>query len=61
VTLLPAVLEAARRNVLLVTGADKAGMLNTVLKGDYNPLRYPVQIAALGDAAEWFVDELAAP
>lgn len=61
VTLLPAVLEAARRNILLVTGADKAAMLNTVVKAEYDPRRYPVQIAALGDAAEWYVDELAAP
>jgi len=57
VTLLPGVLEAARHTIMLVTGADKAAMLHSVLKNDYDPHRYPVQIASLTDTAEWFVDK----
>ena len=56
VTLLRGVLEAARHTVMLVTGADKAAMLHSVLKTAYDPSRYPVQIASLTDTAEWFVD-----
>ncbi len=56
VTLLRGVLEAARHTAMLVTGADKAAMLHSALKTDYDPLRYPVQIASLTDTAEWFVD-----
>lgn len=61
VTLLPGVLEAARRNLMLVTGGDKAAMLETVLKDDYHPNQTPAQIASRGDTAEWFVDATAAP
>ena len=57
VTLLPGVLDAARRTFLLVTGSDKADMLKRVLTGDVNPSLYPVQIASRSDLAEWFVDE----
>lgn len=57
VTLLRGVLEAARHTVMLVTGADKAAMLHTVLKTDYDPNRYPVQIASMTDTAEWFLDK----
>jgi 6-phosphogluconolactonase len=58
VTLLPGVLEAARNTVMLVTGADKAEVLKAVLRGPYDPMKYPVQIAA--DKATWFVDKAAA-
>jgi 6-phosphogluconolactonase len=61
VTLLPGVLESARRTVMLVTGADKTAMLKTVLSGDLDPNQYPVQIASLGEQAEWFVDAAAHP
>jgi 6-phosphogluconolactonase len=61
VTLLPGVLESARHTVLLVTGADKAAMLKTVRTADFDPSRYPVQIASLVGEAEWFVDAAANP
>ncbi len=58
VTLLPRVLEVARNTVMLVTGADKARPLTAVLRGPYDPMKYPAQIAA--DQAVWFVDQAAA-
>jgi 6-phosphogluconolactonase len=61
VTLLPGVLESARHTVMLVTGADKTAMLKTVLSADFDPNQYPVQIASLGEQAEWFVDAAAHP
>jgi 6-phosphogluconolactonase len=61
ITMLPAVLEAARWTAILATGADKAAMLDRVLHAPYDPMKYPAQIAALDPAtATWFVDELAA-
>jgi 6-phosphogluconolactonase len=57
VTLLPGVLEAARNTVMLVTGADKAEVLDSVLRGPKDPLKYPAQIAA--DKATWFLDKAA--
>ncbi len=58
VTLLPAVLEAARNTVMLVSGADKVEALRAVLRGAYDPKKFPAQIAAR--QAEWFVDRAAA-
>ncbi len=60
ITLLPAVLEAARHTVMLVTGADKAKMLRTVLDGLYDPQQTPAQIASRTSSAEWFLDQAAA-
>jgi 6-phosphogluconolactonase len=60
ITLLPAVLEAARHTLMLVTGADKTQMLRTVLEGPYDPQQTPAQIASRNDSAEWFLDEAAA-
>lgn len=56
VTLLPGVLEAARNTVILATGADKAAALESVLHGDYDPMKFPAQIAARGDNVTWFTD-----
>jgi 6-phosphogluconolactonase len=58
VTLLPGVLEAARNTVMLVTGSDKAQALDAVLRGGYDPVKLPAQIAAR--EATWFLDEAAA-
>ena len=58
VTLLPAVLEAARHSLCLACGADKAGPLKSVLQGESDPLRFPSQIAAA--RTEWFLDRAAA-
>ena len=45
VTLLPAVLEAAKLTVTLATGDDKAEPLHAVMQGPYDPKKYPAQIA----------------
>lgn len=60
VTLLPGVLKAARRTVILAAGADKAGALWDVLEGKSNISKHPCQIAAKPPfPTEWFVDEAA--
>jgi 6-phosphogluconolactonase len=61
VTLLPAVLLAAKHTVLLVTGPDKAQPLSDVLYGPHDPKKFPCQLTARdgGDVA-WFLDEAAA-
>lgn len=61
VTLLPAVLLAARKTVLLAAGEDKAEPLFQVLRGPEDPFQYPCQLATR-DAlnAIWFVDRAAA-
>lgn len=59
VTLLPGVLEAARNTVVLATGADKAEALAAVLRGPYDPMKWPAQIGARGENAanvSWFTD-----
>jgi len=62
VTMLRAVLEAARWTAVLTAGADKAAMLDQVLHAPYDPLKYPAQIAAQDPAAAtWFVDKSAHP
>jgi 6-phosphogluconolactonase len=57
ITLLPAVLEAARHTVILAAGEDKADVLRTVLEGPYEPTKFPAQIAA--QQATWFIDQAA--
>jgi 6-phosphogluconolactonase len=60
VTLLPGVLLAAQRTVILAAGPDKAGPLKDVLEGPEDPFRYPCQIATRGsNSAAWFVDRAA--
>jgi 6-phosphogluconolactonase len=56
VTLLPGVLEAARHTVVLGTGADKAAALAAVLRGPYDPMKWPAQIGARGDNVTWVLD-----
>lgn len=61
VTLLPAVLLAAKRTVMLVTGADKAQPLSDVLYGPHDPKNYPCQLAERdGGEVAWFLDTAAA-
>jgi 6-phosphogluconolactonase len=57
VTLLPGVLKRARRTLCLVSGADKAAALRTVLREPPNPLLRPSQIAS--EEMSWYVDDLA--
>jgi 6-phosphogluconolactonase len=58
VTLLRGVLESARATLLLVSGADKAAALRSVLREPFEPLRFPCQIASAGTV--WFIDKAAA-
>lgn len=61
VTLMPAVLKAARHTVVLAPGADKAEALLSVLDGPINLKAHPAQIAATPPyPTEWFIDEAAA-
>jgi len=61
VTLLPGVLVAAKHTVFLVTGDDKKEALRSVIHGEYDPMRYPAQIATRpGHDVVWFLDQAAA-
>jgi 6-phosphogluconolactonase len=57
VTLLPGVLERARHTLCLVTGADKAEALHKVLRGPFDPMNVPSQIASPDMA--WYIDKTA--
>lgn len=61
VTLLPGPLLAARHTVFVVAGADKAEALRAVFQEEYDPMKYPAQIASHnGSGVTWFLDEAAA-
>jgi 6-phosphogluconolactonase len=61
ITLLPGVLEAAAKTIMLVAGEDKAEPLRSVLHGPYDPKQFPSQIATYGrDNVLWFLDRAAA-
>ncbi len=61
VTLMPAVLRAARHTVILSPGADKAEALRAVLEGKEDIRKHPCQIAAKPPyPTQWYVDEAAA-
>jgi 6-phosphogluconolactonase len=60
VTLLPAVLLAAKKTVLQVSGADKAEAVRSILEEAEDWLRYPCQIASRDANATWFLDQAAA-
>jgi 6-phosphogluconolactonase len=60
VTLLPAVLLAAKHTVMLVTGADKAEPLSEVLYGPHDPKKFPCQLTERdGGEVAWFLDPAA--
>ena len=61
VTLLPGVLMAAKHTVFLVTGEDKAEAVRAVFNEEYDPKKYPAQMASHhGRGVTWFLDESAA-
>ena len=61
VTLLPGVLLAAKHTVFLVAGEDKAGAVRAVFHEEYDPKKYPAQMASHhGRGVSWFLDEAAA-
>ena len=61
VTLLPGPMLAAKHNVFLVTGTDKAEAVRSVFHEEYNPMRYPAQVASHhARRVAWFLDEPAA-
>ena len=61
VTLLPGVLLAARHTVFLVAGEDKADAVRAVFHEEYDPKKYPAQMASHhGRGVTWFLDEAAA-
>jgi 6-phosphogluconolactonase len=61
VTLLPGVLLAAKHTVFLVAGEDKSETVRAVFKEEYDPSKYPAQIASHhGRGVTWFLDEAAA-
>jgi 6-phosphogluconolactonase len=61
VTLLPGVLLAAKHTVFLVAGEDKAESVRAVFREEYDPKKYPAQIASHhGRGVAWFLDESAA-
>jgi 6-phosphogluconolactonase len=61
VTLLPGVLMAANKTVVLTSGDDKAEPLFDVLRGPEDPFRFPCQIATRGALNTlWFIDRAAA-
>src|SRR5579883_2544233 len=57
VTLLPGPLLAASHTVFLVAGEDKAESVRAVFKEEYDPKKYPAQIASHhGRGVTWFLD-----
>lgn len=61
ITLLPAVLLASHHTAFLVSGADKASALSSVIRGAYDPQKFPAQIVTHhGRRIVWFLDEAAA-
>jgi len=61
VTLTPVVINAAAEVVFLVSGSDKAAMLQRVLEGPYQPGTLPAQVVAPSDGQlRWLVDTAAA-
>lgn len=55
ITFTPRLINAARRILFLVSGADKAETLYQVLKGPYQPRIFPSQL--IGGKVTWLVDQ----
>ena len=61
VTLLPGPQMAAKHTVFVVAGDDKAEAVRAVFQEEYDPKKYPAQIAPpQGRGVTWFLDEAAA-
>jgi len=60
VTVTPAVLAAARRIVVTVTGARKAGVVEAALSDPVDPMRVPSALVRPSARVHWIVDEAAA-
>jgi 6-phosphogluconolactonase len=61
ITLLPAVLMAAKHTIFLVTGEDKAPAVKAVVDEPYDPMKYPAQMSTHhGRGVAWFLDAPAA-
>jgi 6-phosphogluconolactonase len=61
ITLTVAAINAASVKAFLVTGKKKEDVVQQVLKGKYNPEKYPAQlITTANTAVHWFLDEGAA-
>ena len=61
VSLLPGALLAAKHTVFLVAGADKQEAVRAVFEEEYDPKKYPAQIASHhGRGVSWFLDSAAA-
>lgn len=61
VTLLPAVLQAAAKRLVLASGADKSGALRRVLKAPWDESAIPAQLLVNeGLATDLFIDKAAA-
>lgn len=60
ITLLPGVLLAARHTAMLITGADKADALKSVLDGRYDPKQFPAQVVMRhAEGLDVFLDQAA--
>jgi len=61
ITLLPGALLEAKHTVFLVAGADKKDAVRAVFHEEYDPMKYPAQIASHhGRGVTWFLDQAAA-
>ncbi len=59
VTLNPAVIEAARALLVVVSGADKAAIIGRIFRESTDPRLLPAQLAVRAGAT-WIIDEAAA-
>ncbi len=61
ITLMPSIVNKSSKVAFLVTGNEKAETLQQVLKGPFEPVKYPAQLISPSNGElHWFVDENAA-